>query len=171
MANVKIGNQKVNSGKVSFKINNKTIESNVKLVNGQAIITYIIPENFAAKDYTFSVVYSGDENKKSAITSESVTLQKQNVHSNLKKNMTLRKDSDNSITVKLFDENDNPVTQGKACYKINYITLETNITVQNGIFTISYKTPNSDSKLTLTIKYGENSNYNSFVQDLILFIE
>lgn len=173
VAEINLGNKTVDNGKVAFKINGKTIKTNVKVVNGTAILNYTLPSNFSPKNYTISVVYSGDENKNSVTNSTNITLEKQNVHINLDKEIKLLSGTHIEMTVGLLDENDLFITNGKVCYKINYKTLATNITVPDGIFTFEYDTPNVDNTTiqTFTVKYSGSSKYNPAEYDVKFIID
>lgn len=174
IATIKMNNIAVNSGKVSFKINQKTIQSNVKVVNGQAIIKYVIPETFSPKKYTISIVYSGDSNKESNRKNTTLTILKHDVHPSID-SLNLMSDAEVSVFIGLVDSNDNYVTYGKICYKINGITMEKNIILDDGMFVLTYTTPKvktgSSINKTLTIIMQENSFYNSMVYDIPIKIE
>ncbi len=166
VATLTTGDKAVETGRVAFKINGVTIETNVTVVNGQAIINYTIPEDYAAKDYVISIVYSGDDNKESVTCETNLTLEKQDVHTSLDPDTTLDFISEAGVSMRviLYDLNNNPVTKGKVCYKINGLTVETNITLDDGVFYLEYVTPYVPEGETLyqilTIKMGENDKYN-----------
>ena len=171
VAQVKLGNQTVSVGTVTFKINDKSIKSKIKLVNGKATITYEIPTNFSPKTYNISLLYSGDDNKYSSRVAKSISLKKQNVHNTLEDKIVLSRNSSKKITVRLLDENNKSVTYGYACYKINGKTVKTNITIRDGVFSFTYKAPALAGSQTLTIRYGSNSKYNSFTRDVEFVIK
>ena len=174
IATIKMNNIAVNSGKVSFKINQKTIQSNVKVVNGQAIIEYVIPETFSPKKYNINIVYSGDSNKQSNRKNTTLTVLKHDVHPTVD-SLNLMADAEVSVFIGLVDSNDNYVTYGKICYKINGITMENNVILDDGMFILTYTTPKlktgSSISKTLTIVMQENSFYNSMVYDIPIKIE
>lgn len=165
ITDVTCGNKKVTNGKVSFKINGKTIASNVRIVNGKAIINYTIPQNFNPKQYNVSIVYGGDNNKYSCNNKTIMTISKQNAHVTPNSTLYLMSDSGVSITMGVLDSHNNYVSQGKICYKINGKTIKTNITLTDGVFTFEYVTPAVKSgqtlKQTLTIRMGANKKYNA----------
>ncbi|MDO5852214.1 MAG: hypothetical protein Q4Q23_06980 [Methanobacteriaceae archaeon] len=51
-----LNNKSVKDGLISFKLNGKTI-TRVKVVNGTATYTYIIPNNYKTKNYNLTAVY------------------------------------------------------------------------------------------------------------------
>ena len=173
---VKLGNQTVNTGYVTFKINKKTLKSNVKLVNGKASLTYIIPKTIIPGKYNFTVTYSGDNNKNFSKTFKKITVRKQKLHTTAKNRITVSLKSKKKMTIKLFDElNTRTKISGKACYKINGITYKTNITVKKGVFSFTFKVPKlknyKTTKQWLTIKYGGNSRYYSFKKNIALTVK
>lgn len=174
VASLDVNNKTVNSGRVSFKINGLTIESNVQVVDGMAVINYTIPSGLSRDAYNFTVVYSGDANKQSTNTTKEVQFTKHDVYSNMTDTLTLKADTDNQISLRLYDEEEREVNVGRVCYKINYITQQTNITLNDGTVTFNYKTPelknNSYKMMTLTIKYSGTANYKQYTKDVNLTI-
>ena len=173
VASVELFDEGLNSGKVAFKINGKTIQTNVKLLDGKASIYYIIPKSFTNREYTFSLVYSGDGNKLYSIVNKTVVLEKHDVFCDISDEMSLNQDTDYSFTIKLYDDDNDAINIGKACYKINYITVQTNITVVDGEFIVTFRTPkinNNEISQILTLKYGGNNNYNFWTKDIKLSI-
>lgn len=174
VATIKLANRAVNDGTVSFKVNNKVIKSKLKLVNGKATYTYKIPMSVTSDTLDIAMTYSGDANKYSSKMVKSVTLRKYNVHTTLKNRIVVSRNASKKITVKLLDDNDKRVTYGYACYKINGVTVETNIVITNGVFSFTYNAPSfggASMTQTLTIRFGANSLYNSFTKNVELFIK
>lgn len=174
VASVELFDEGLNTGKVAFKINGNTIQTNVKLVDGTASIYYVIPTSFKNREYTITLVYSGDENKLSSSVNETLVLEKLDVFCDIADEMSLNQDTDYNFTIKLYDDENDAVNIGKACYKINYITVQTNITVIDGEFLVTFRTPelknNTEISQILTLKYGGNNNYNSWTKDIKLSI-
>ena len=89
--------------------------------------------------------------------------------------LNLMADAEVSVFIGLVDSNDNYVTYGKICYKINGITMENNVILDDGMFILTYTTPKlktgSSISKTLTIVMQENSFYNSMVYDIPIKIE
>ncbi|RAP46964.1 MAG: hypothetical protein BZ136_06900 [Methanosphaera sp. rholeuAM74] len=172
-ADVKIANKSVDSGYVSFKINGVTIKSNVKVVNGSAMINYTLGEKFKLGKYNISVVYSGDANKNSDRVNTTIEIVKHKVHVE-PSSLELMEEVDVVIRMKLLDSNDNFVEYGKVCYKINGITIKTNITLEDGTFLFEYTTPKAgtgNTMQTLTVKLQESSYYEAMSVDIPIRIE
>lgn len=174
VAHVMTGNKNVTGGKVVFKINGKTIKTNVKVKNGVAIINYTIPYSFNPKNYNLTVQYSGSDNKNVAKTSIPLVVSKQDVHPDVVKPMQLLGGTTISSIIGLLDTHNNYVSNGKVCYKINNKTIKTNISLTDGVFTFDYTTPEvpPGKKIheTLTIIMGENKKYNAMRVDIPLII-
>lgn len=175
VADITCGGKIVKTGRVAFKINGKTIQTNVRVINGKAIINYTIPQSFSPKNYTINVVYSGDKNKNGLRTSTNMTIDKQSVHISPNSTMYLMSESGIDITISVLDTHNNYVTKGKICYKINGKTIKTNITLIDGVFSFDYITPKlNDGKSlnqTLTIKMGENNKYYGMEINIPLIIQ
>ncbi len=177
VATLTTGDKNIETGRVAFKINGVTIETNVTVVNGQAIINYTIPDDFSAGDYEISIVYSGDDNKESVRgVTTNLTVEKQEVHTSLDPDTPLEFMSGAGVSMRviLYDLNDNIVTKGKVCYKINGLTVKTNITLEDGVFFLEFITPEVPEgqtlNQTLTIKMGENNKYKLMTVDIPIII-
>jgi len=63
-ATITDNNKVINTGKVVFKINGKTVKDEngkviyAKVVNNRANVTYKLPENMKAKDYNITAVFT-----------------------------------------------------------------------------------------------------------------
>lgn len=175
VVSVKMANQNITTGKIVFKINGKTQQSDIRVVDGKAVINYTIPYTFNPGNYTISIKYSGDENKNANMQTQILQVAKDNIY--LKDNSTLYLMSDSGIRVPiaLVDSHSNYVGEVKLCYKINNITYKTNITLVDGVFYFDYITPvvaqSSSLKQTLTIKVGESKRYNEAILNIPLIIE
>ena len=92
-----------------------------------------------------------------------------------KDSITIVSNSNNTISLRLFDEDDQNINVGRACFKVNYLTMQTNITVADGIISFNYKSPklkNSDEIIQkLTIKYDGTVNYNNYEKEVDLIIK
>lgn len=163
-AQLTMGNKNITGGKVAFKINGKTIKTNVSVVNGMATINYTVPYTFSPKNYNISVKYSGTSNKNAVSKTTVLKVSKQNVHVDPENTMYLLGGTKISSIFSLLDSHNNYVSTGKVCYKINNKTVKTNITVHDGVFTFNYITPEVPSgktvQKTLTIVMGANKKYN-----------
>lgn len=164
VAQLTTGNKNITGGKVAFKINGKTIKTNISVVNGIATINYTIPSTFSPKNYNISIQYSGTSNKNAVSKTTVLKVSKQNVHVDPKNTMYLLSGTKISSIFSLLDSHNNYVSSGKVCYKINNKTIKTNITVRDGVFTFNYITPEVPSgktvQKTLTIVMGANKKYN-----------
>ncbi|WP_455644847.1 beta strand repeat-containing protein [Methanosphaera sp.] len=142
-------NSTVNSGRVVFKLNGKTLkdaEGNViyaTVENGIASIQYTIPENYAAKDYTLSVVF-GDNSYERADSTTTLTVEKRAAKVEMDA-ITVKAGETVTLSAKVTDDTtSNPVNTGKVVFKLNGKTLkdaEGNViyaTVENGIASIQY---------------------------------
>lgn len=163
-------NQYVNTGKVSFKLNGKTICSNVKIVNGKAVINYTISSIYKPGLYNITMIYSGDKNKQSNHLVKNFTIDKHSVFVNSSSSILLKYNTKNILLLTLHDENNNSISYGKVCYKVNGRTIKTNITIKYGYFYFEY-IPTIKENQILTIKYGENSLYTKYSTDIKLLIE
>ena len=145
------------NGKVAFKINGKTIgHTNIKF--GTAYFNYSIPKEYALKDYKLSVVYGGSSRFLKAQQNATLTLNKLNTKTDVKTeivNSTLK------ININPVDENNNTVSRGKVCVKINGKTQKT-YTI-NGKSTYNFIIPKSwnNHDVKVLVIYGENSKYNT----------
>lgn len=162
----------ITTGKIAFKINGKTMQTNLKVINGIVLINYTIPDTFSIKKYNISVVYSGDNNKKTTTTSEILKINKGIIKLANLKNITIKKEDHIQLPVSLVDINNKKlIIPVKLCYKINNITYKTNITSINSSFIFDYITPKLSMKLTLTIKIGESKKYEQAIFNIPLRIE
>ena len=148
-------NKLVSNGKVAFKINGKTIgHTNVKF--GRTYFNYTIPKDYAAKDYKLSVVYGGTDEFIKAQQNATLTLNKLNTKTDVKTqivNNTLK------IDINSIDENNNTVTCGKVCVKINGKTQKTYAIT--GKTTYNFTIPKSwnGRDIKVLVIYGENGKY------------
>ncbi|MDO5826116.1 MAG: Ig-like domain repeat protein, partial [Methanosphaera sp.] len=172
-ATIKLGNTPVNHGYVIFKINNQTFSSKVNVVNGTAKTTYTLAPTLKAKDYQISIVYSGDSNKNSNRNVTTLSVKKHTVHVNID-SLDLFADSENPIRIYFYDSNNNYIPYGQAAYKINGITINSTLSIDEGVIIITIKTPRVKDgetlKQTMTLKVGENNNHYAMSKDIDLFI-
>lgn len=175
-ADLKLAGIKITTGRVSFKINGKTIQSNVNVINGTATINYLIPDSFrASSKYNITAVYSGDFNKNRCDATQNLKITKQDIHIEDMTPFELMAGSSIRVPIELLDTHNNSIQPSKLCYKINGKTYKTNITTEDGVFYFDYITPTlktgSSLKQTLTIKVGENRIYNEAIFNITLKIE
>ena len=157
---------KVNSGKVVFKLNGKTLKDDegntiiAEVKDGIATIEYMIPTNYAAKNYILTAVASDDKYNRTEAnstltkikTTPKITIETTNV----------KRTNNTTITVKLTDDQNNNIAGNtKVAVKLNGKTI-THTTSQNGIIKINMDlTQYKNSKYDLTVVSGENSLYNT----------
>lgn len=173
IATIKMGKNNVDHGYVTFKINNQTFASKVKVVNGKATATYNIAPTLKLKDYEISIVYSGDENKNSNRNSTTLSVKKHHVHVDFD-SLELFADSDNPIRIYFYDSNNNYIPYGQAGYKINGKTINSTLQIDGGVVIVNIKTPRIKDgetlKQTMTLKVGENNNHYAMSKDIELII-
>lgn len=173
VATIKMGKNNVNHGYVTFKINNQTFASKIRVVNGTARATYTIAQTLKVKDYEISIVYSGDENKKSNRNKTTLSVKKHMVHVDFD-SLDLFADSENPIRVYFYDSNNNFIPYGQAGYKINGKTINSSLQIDEGVVIINIKTPRVKDgetlKQTMTLKVGENNNHYAMSKDIELII-
>ena len=173
IATVKIGTTNVNHGYITFKINNQTFASKVKVVNGTARATYTIAPTLKVKDYEISIVYSGDSNKNANRNKTTLSVKKHQVHVDFD-SLDLFADSENRIRIDFYDSNNNTIPYGQAGYKINGKTINSTLRIDEGVIFITIKTPavkdGQTLKQTLTLKVGENNNHYAMSKDIDLLI-
>ncbi|WP_455645911.1 beta strand repeat-containing protein [Methanosphaera sp.] len=142
-------NDSVNSGRVVFKLNGKTLkdaDGNViyaTVENGIASIQYTIPEDYAAKDYTLSVVF-GDSSYERVDSTTTLTVEKRVAKVEIDA-ITVKAGETVTLSAKVTDDvTSNPVNTGKVVFKLNGRTLKDTdgnviyATVENGIASIQY---------------------------------
>lgn len=120
----------INSGKVVFKFNGKTIKDAggnailVDVVNGVAKLNYTLPDGTSARNYTYTAVYSDKGyNRVETNTTQEVV----KIATNFKLNTITLKDSSIIINATYKDEHDHYVVgTSKIAIKINDITLLNN---------------------------------------------
>lgn len=157
----------VNSGKVLFKVNKETIKDNgqisyAQVLNSTAILNYTIPKSWN-KTISLEAVYSGSSQYNSCRSNELIL-------NGMKLDTTVSVKSYNLIygeniclTAEVIDEKGNPVSGGKAIYKINGATLKSNDTaievrVRNGSAILNYTTPLSWTTNNITIQAVYSGN-------------
>jgi hypothetical protein len=166
----------INSGKVVFKLNGKTIRDSlgnpiiVNVTNGIAQLNYTIPNGISSRTYTFTAVYSDSYyNRTEANCSFSTT--KMNTSMNLN-SITTTAGSTVTVSGVVKDiYNNNIVGKTKVAIKINGLTigtayvingtLKTNITIPS-----TYKARN----YTLSVVMGTTNAYITCTGTTILTI-
>ena len=160
-------NNNVNGGNVLFKVNQETIKNNgqisyAQVINSEAILNYTVPKSWN-KTISIEAVYAGNSQYNSCRSSPLIV-------NGMKLDTTVTIDSYNlkygenvKLSAKVIDERKNPVSGGKAIYKINGATLKDNNTaievrVRNGWAILNYTTPLSWTTNNITIQAVYSGN-------------
>ena len=169
-------NTPINTGKVIFKINGKTLKDEygdiiyATINNGIASIDYELSSSIGAKNYTLTAV-AMDKTYNRIETNTTLTLEKHNTQVILQPQY-LNRSKNAIIKAKIIDEEGNLVIgTTKVAIKLNNKTITHAIAV-NGILNATldlsiYK----QSLFNLTIVAGENKLYNSSKSTNALIIE
>lgn len=172
-ASIYYGNQvatNINKGKVTFKVNGKTLkDSNGKVIyasviNGTATIDYLIPDTWNSQT-TIQAVYSGTIGIQS-LKSDKETITITKIPPTITLNdITATRGQNITINVQVTQDQ-NPVNTGKIIIKINGKTIKDAngkvifATVNDGIATVTYMIPESmkvnDYSLTAVFTYMDN---------------
>ena len=162
-------NKAVNTGKVAFKINGKTIGT-VNVKNSIATIKYAIPSSFKNPTYTITAVYGqyGEfkESKANGI------LHLNNVTKTSVKITSITSYPGETIELKAQINCGKTVNTGKVAFKINGKTIGT-VNVKNSVATIKYAIPSSfkNSKYILTAVYGQYGEFKEARANGTLYLE
>ena len=148
-------NEKLHGEKVAFKINGRTI-GHSKIAFGTATLNYTIPSNYSAKNYTLTVVYGGNSKVAEARKNATLKLEKLATKTGIK---TTIEENTLKIEVNPHDENNQTITNGKICVKIEGKTLQ-NLKI-NGKTTVNFTIPKSwnNREIKVLAIYGENGQY------------
>ena len=160
-------NNPINTGKVVFKINGKTIKDEngkvvyTKVTNGEATLPYLFTETEINQNTTVSATYSGTTNY-ALSSSKKVNIAKEDNHSvtMTMEDITATQTQTITITATLKDYNEN-INTGKVVFKINGKTIkDTNgkviyAQVQNATASAEYTIPTTTKtkEYTLTAIY------------------
>jgi len=147
----------INTGYVVFKINGKTIGSaNVSL--GKAILSYTIPDNYSAKNYTATADYKKNNKFQGAITNSTLTIEKLDTKGTLSIEAIAGKNS--TITYNVIDSEGNKATKGTVVFKVNGITVD-RASIINGTAEGTYLIPTkyAGKKINITAVLGTNNKY------------
>ena len=143
----------INKGKVSFKVNVKTLKDSegkviyAKVVNGTAKIeNYLVPEDWAKEDTAIEAVYSGSTSCEKLINEKvNITLSKPTARLTTE-NITAS--AGDTVTLKAtITDGDKIINKGKVVFKINGKTVKDANSrviyakVNNGIAIIQYTLP------------------------------
>ena len=163
---VSLGDNLINTGKIIFKIDGKTLKDEdgqmifVKVTNGIAQFEYTIQSIFSARTHKITAVYAGTVLYERTETSSMLDIMKVNTHIELTPFIATMGENA-TLSAKILDEYNKPVQRNTTiAIKINGKTC-INTVVENGILNITLPTETFKNEYyTLTIICGENSVYN-----------
>ena len=174
----------VDSGKVAFKVNGKTLKDSngkviyVKVVNGVASLDYTVSDSLLGKDVSIEAVYSGSNkyvNSKDKDSELSVMSGVADIE--ITSPGTVTKGQIATFTVKVTDNNVN-VNEGKVILKINGKTLKNTegkviyAQVVEGIATVEYMIPDTMKSKDYTLSaVFVSSNYSRCVDEQTLTVQ
>ena len=147
----------VNTGKVAFKINGKTIgTANVK--NSVATLKYAIPSSFKNSAYTITAAYGQSGEFKESRANGILYLK--NVTKTSVKVIDTTSYPGKTIELKAQINCGKTVNTGKVAFKINGKTIGT-ANVKNSVATLKYAIPSSfkNSAYTITAAYGQYGEF------------
>lgn len=150
----------VQTGKVAFKINGKTVGT-ASVSNGGAKLKYTIPISFKDTKYTITAVYGKNEYynsgkgtgllKLTAKRNPAITINTTKAYSG----------KSNTLITTITSKTGVALNGGKVVYKLNGKTIGST-TLSNGVAKYSYSIPSSwEGKYKLTIVYGGYGKYNT----------
>lgn len=165
-----INGNPITNGIVLFKLNNKSTVNGILIGNatlnndGTALLTWMIPRGFEAKDYNITAVFGGN-NIYASIRNNAVLTLLQKPTTTIITNITtnIQSGTNVNITVQVTDL-DGTLLNGTCIIKLNGKTLTSNnktilLTIENGIVKTNYTIPLNFAAKTynITIKYiGDN---------------
>lgn len=150
----------LNEGKIQWKINGITLKNSKKqtiqtpINEGTSNITYIIPQTWAGKTINITATYTGTDNIQITSTTKNVTIPQLKTTATITIPTTIHTKDRILIKIKITDRNNNktPIGTNKIAIKLNEKTIQTP-TIQNGIYTLTYKLPllktNNTQKITV----------------------
>ncbi len=162
----------INGGQIAIKLNGKTV-GHADVTNGIATFTYVIPADYSAKDYTITIVFGGSIYERTEVN-DTLTLTKYNTQIDTASQLIINQGSNTTITATVRDLSDGNVVNretSKVSIKVNGKTVA-QTTAVNGIInetidTSSYK----NNYYTITIIYGENSQYQTSSTEVLLITQ
>ncbi|MDO5851103.1 MAG: Ig-like domain repeat protein [Methanobacteriaceae archaeon] len=164
-------NNPVLTGQVSFKLNGQTIGQSI-VINGTASIRYSIPEETSSGNYTILAIYIKNNDYESSNNTGILTITDK-IGSKVEVFDSVSKAGKTVILKAYFtDINDNPLQTGKVAFKINGITLDGTVIINNGWAIKEYTIPSdySSKDYIITAVFGGNGNYEATSGNGILTI-
>ncbi|MBR0472378.1 MAG: Ig-like domain repeat protein [Methanosphaera sp.] len=149
----------VQTGKVAFKINGKTVGT-ASVSNGGAKLKYTIPNSYKDKQYTITVVYGKNEYYNGAKSTGLLKLTaKHNPAIIISSNSAIAGQT-TTLTAKITSKTGVAISGGKVVYKLNDKTIGST-TLSGGVAKITYSIPSSWSgNYKLSVVYEGYGKYN-----------
>lgn len=147
-------NNSVNTGNVTFQINNSTI-GYANVTNGIAILNYTLPK-YTANNYTITSLYVGNNNYKTSNNSVSITIDQYNTTIFIN-NITGAYGHNTTFTAIIKTNTGTVVKEGTVIFKVNNTTIGT-VNVTNGIAQLIYEIPTSWAYKQYVLSATYNSN-------------
>ena len=147
----------INTGYVVFKINGKTVgPADVSL--GKAILSYTIPDNYSAKNYTVTADYKKNNKFQGAITNSTLTVEKIDTKGTL--SIDAIAGANSTLTYNVVDSEGNKATKGTVVFKVNGVTVD-RADIINGTAEGTYLIPTkfAGKKINVTAVLGTNNKY------------
>lgn len=160
----------VQTGKVAFKINGKTVGTTT-VSNGGAKITYTIPNSWKDTQYNITVIYGQNDYYKSSTGKGTLKLAaKTNPKITINTTSAISGQSKTLIAT-ITDGSGKVVADGKVAFKINGKTIGT-ANVSKGVAKLTYKIPSSWSgKYNVTVVFGGYGRFNSISKTTTFKVE
>ena len=164
---------RINNDKVVFKLNGRTLTDKdgktlyARVVDGEAVLEYTIPETYNAKTYNLTAVFGGNYYERTQ-TQGTITLEKK-ATTITPENITTT-DGKTTIKAQIRDETGKTLTSTtKVAIKINGKTITTTNST-NGTIDTSFTTTLKPGTYELTIISGENGQYKKATLTTVLKI-
>ncbi len=148
------------TGKVAFKINEKTVGT-AKVSNGGAKLTYTIPKNWSSKTYNITVVYGKNDYYQKSTGYGKLKVQSKTVPNISISTTSVVSGKSTTFVATVTDKSGKKVNGGKLTFKVNGKTIG-KTTVSKGVAKIKYSVPSSwKGKYTISVVYGGYGTYTS----------
>lgn len=150
----------INNGRVIIKLNGKTIKSDLRPDTSNSFeYTYNIPNNFSAKNYTITYVYTENNNLIRSENKAILTVMPKPTKI-IADNLRVFAGQTINITGSVLDINNNSIKDGRIVLKLNGKTFNSNITLKNSKFSYTFTVPGYQAKnYIITYVYVGNKNY------------
>lgn len=150
----------VQTGKVAFKINGKTV-GKASVSNGGAKLRYTIPISWKDTKYTVSAVYGKNDYYNGGKGSGLLKLTAKRNPAISVKTTSVYSGKSNTLMASITSKTGKALNGGKVVYKLNGKTIGST-KLSNGVAKYTYSVPSSwKGKYTLTVVYGGYGKYNT----------